>query len=160
MPAKPQDRKEKIVKEFTIRPEETPGWDLMKPIDEIPVWDQIPLVSMLQDALKESEQNAKEKFEDDNARRVSKGLEPLKPRVAKDDKGKVIRDDAGEPIEIYERDFDISIIGKLAQGILPYAKDEAELTKFLSGKGALNRTADLAMAWVGQMGESSSSDDN
>lgn len=159
---KPTDRlpKADTVEEIVIRPEETPGWELMKPIEEVPVWDQVPLVATLQEAMTEAEDKAREKFEDANARRLEKGQPPLPLPVKKTESGKVARDEHGDPIPDFNMDFDVNIIGNLAKGILPFAKDEAELTRFMSGKGALNRTADLAMAWVGQMGESSSSDDS
>lgn len=158
--AAPQDRKVKVSEEIVVLPEETPGWDLMKPIEDVPVWDQIPLVATLFDSMDAAEKAAKDEFEEINAKREAKGLDKIPVRYAQDAKGKIIKDDSGDPIPVYEKAFDPKLIGELAKAILPFARDEAELTKFMSGKGAIERTAALAMAWVGQMGESSGSDEN
>jgi len=161
MPKAPEDRRNnKVQVEVPKRPEEVAGYELLKPLEEIPVWDQIDLVAMLQDAMNDAAQSAKEGKENENARRQEKGLPPIPPQYEKDARGKILRDDANEPIEKIDHDFDIRLIGQLGKAILPYAKDQAELTKFFSGAGAIERTATLAMAWVGQMGESSSSDDS
>lgn len=160
MPKAPDDRRNnKVQVDVPKRPEEVAGYDLLKPLDEVPVWDQIELVAMLQDAMNDAAKSAKEAREDENARRAEKGLKPIPPQYELDAKGKVLKDDANEPIEKVEHDFDIRLIGELGKAILPFANDKAVLTKFMSGKGAIERTAELAMAWVGQMGESSSSDD-
>lgn len=42
---KPQDRKPKAEK--INRPEDTPGFNLLKPFDQVPVWDQGPLLSLV-----------------------------------------------------------------------------------------------------------------
>lgn len=42
---KPQDRKPKAEK--IVRPEDTKGFNLLRPIDELPVWDQAPLLSLV-----------------------------------------------------------------------------------------------------------------
>ena len=41
----PQDRKPK--KEKKIRPEDTPGFNLLRPMGEVPVWDQTPLLALI-----------------------------------------------------------------------------------------------------------------
>lgn len=56
------------------------------------------------------------------------------------------------------KSFDIKIVGDLAQAMIPFAKDEAEFIKFVSGAGAMERAMNLVMAWVGQMGEFESSE--
>jgi hypothetical protein len=161
MPKAPDDRRNnKVPVDIPKRPEEVAGYDLLKPIDEVPVWDQIDMVAMLQDAMNDAAKAAKEAREDENARRVDKGLKPIPPQYELDAKGKVLKDDAGEPIEKVEHDFDIRMVGDLGKAIIRFALNEADLVKFMSGKGAIERTANLAIAWVGQMGESSSSDDS
>jgi hypothetical protein len=117
-PKKPQDRMPKAKEvEATLSAEETPGWELMKDFSEIPVWEQTPMIALLQDAVGDAT-------------------------------------DEGDSV----KSFDVNIIGKMAKAMIPYAKDEAEFTKFVSGSGAMERAMNLAMAWVGQMGESGSSD--
>lgn len=44
-PKAPQDRKRK--KDKMPRPEDTPGFNLLKPFDEVPVWDQGPLLELV-----------------------------------------------------------------------------------------------------------------
>src|SRR5690349_5891578 len=44
-PKAPQDRKPKAAK--ITRPEDTKGFELLHPIDEVPVWDQAPLLSLV-----------------------------------------------------------------------------------------------------------------
>lgn len=44
-PKAPQDRKRK--KDKQDRPEDVPGFNLLKPFDEVPVWDQGPLLEMI-----------------------------------------------------------------------------------------------------------------
>lgn len=41
----PADRKPKA--EAIVRPEDTPGFELLKSIDEVPVWDQAPLLGLV-----------------------------------------------------------------------------------------------------------------
>jgi hypothetical protein len=56
-PKAPQDRKPK--KEKKARVEDTPGFNLLKPFSEVPVWDQTPLLKIiykLQGDHKEGEQ--------------------------------------------------------------------------------------------------------
>jgi hypothetical protein len=135
-PKKPADRKKKVVEEPKLLPEETPGWDLMKPLDEIPVWDQTSLIALLQDAFEDSEKKSDEEID-------AMSKEEWELHQAKRGAN--------------ERSFDVNIIGQLAQAIMPYALDEAAYLKFVSGAGAMERAMNLAMAWVGQMGESGSS---
>lgn len=134
----PKDRKPKVVEEPKLLPEETPGWDLMQDMANIPVWDQTPLINLLQSA-----------FEDADGGKTDEEIDAM----------------TKEEWELYqakasakEKSFDVNIIGELAKGIMPYAKDEAAYIKFVSGPGAMERAMTLAMAWVGQMGESGSSD--
>jgi len=140
-PKAPQDRKPKVEKEPTPLPEETPGWELMRDFSTIPVWEQTPLISLMQtlgedgrpdDGLTDAEIDAlsEEEFAAREAKLKTAGV----------------------------KSFDINIIGEMAKALIPYAKDEAEFTKFVSGRGALEKTMNLAMAWVGQMGESASSE--
>jgi hypothetical protein len=41
----PQDRKPKAEK--IVRPQDVPGFELLKSIDEVPVWDQAPLLGLV-----------------------------------------------------------------------------------------------------------------
>lgn len=136
-PKKPQDRKPKAEKALEIT--DTPGWDLMKPIEDIPAWDQTDLIAMLQDVWNEQEKAKKQ------------AIKELKAEL----------DAAGEPYEEdeieVEADFDVRIIGRLIKSLIPFTRDEAAYTKFVSGAGGIERGGELAMAWVGQMGESVSS---
>lgn len=119
-PKKPQDRMpkaEKTEEPIKLLPEETPGWDLMRDFSEIPVWEQTPMIALLQSAIGDSE---------DEAENV--------------------------------KSFDVNIIGQMAKAMIPYAKDADEFTRFVSGSGAMERAMNLAMAWVGQMGEFGSSE--
>lgn len=109
-PKVPQDRKPKKVKED---PSLTPGWDLLRPIAEIPVWDQTPLIQLLQDAFESEE-----------------------------DEGKGTRS------------FDVNVVGTIAKAMLDFSVDPDEYTKFVSGASAMEKALNLAMAWIGQMGES------
>lgn len=111
-PKAPQDRKPKALKADVTK---TPGWELMKPFSDIPVWDQTPLISLVYSATSESD-----------------------------------RED-GET-------FSVAIVGEIAKALLAFAVDPDEYTKFVSGPGALERAMTLAMAWVGQMGESKGSE--
>lgn len=136
-PKKPADRQ---AKEIETRPEDTPGWELMKPFSEIPVWDQMPLMAMLHDAMDDSEID-----------RLSN--EEFANLTPEERKAKI--EEAGET-----RNFDIRILGNLAFELKKFAVDEEAYTKFCSGSGAMERSLNLAMAWVGQMGESISSEDS
>lgn len=135
-PKKPSDRKAK--NQPPSRPQDTLGWHLMKPMDEIPVWDQMPLIAMLHDALDDSEVD-------------EMSTEEFANLTPEERKAKI--DEAGE-----SRNFDITVLGKLAFELKKFAVNEEEYVKFCSGSGALERSLNLAMAWVGQMGEFSSSD--
>lgn len=135
-PKKPADRKPKAVEEPKLLPEETPGWDLMKDMSDIPVWDQTPLIQLLQSAFDDADKKSDEEID-------AMTKEEWELYQAKEG--------------VKEKSFDVNIIGELAKGIMPYAKDQAAYTKFVSGPGAMERAMTLAMAWVGQMGESGSS---
>lgn len=137
-PKKPSDRKPKGADKIATRPEETPGWDLLRPFDEIPVWEQMPLIAMLHEAMDDSEIDEMTKEEFAN-------LTPEERKEKLEAQGET-------------RDFDIRIIGQLALELKNFAIDEDAYTKFCSGSGAMERALNLAMAWVGQMGESTSSD--
>jgi hypothetical protein len=134
----PSDRQPKA--EAPLSPEETFGWELMKPMSDIPVWDQMPLIDLLQTAFNDSD--SKNKKSDEEIDAMSKEEWELYQ----------------EKLKSQERSFDVRIIGDLAKALLPYAVDEAAYTKFASGAGAMQRVMTLAMAWVGQMGESGSSE--
>ena len=140
----PQDRKPKK-EELPVEPtlEELPGYELLKPLAEVPVWDQTPLISKLQKVYEDQEKEAKELRQAEVERLVATGV----PR----------EDIDVDSIEV-EASFDIDIIGQLVKAVVPFAKDEAEFIKFCSGAGAIERAGALAMAWVGQMGESESSE--
>lgn len=140
MPAakKPQDRQPKAtsgaVEELNRKAPE--GVELLRPLDEIPVWDQAPMFKGFMDIFEEG-------AIDEEA-------------VAKENKK---RDKAGKPPLTEEekktfRDFDIELVGRLGKALLAFAKDEAEFTKFVSGKDAMQRTVTLAMWWVSELGES------
>jgi len=140
-PKAPQDRKPKQADIPARDVTETPGWELMKPIDEVPVWDQTDLLALMQELYADSEKGNARRLAELNEERVEAGKEPF------------------EELPSYEeQDFDIRMLGQLIKSITPFAKDAAEFTKFVSGSGAIERGSELAMAWVGQMGESLSSD--
>lgn len=141
-PKKPQDRKPKAVELPPTDVTDTPGWELMKPLEEVPVWDQTDLLAILQSIYSDSEKENKAKLKELNEKLAAEGGVLL----------------AELPDEEKVEDFDIRLIGTLAKAIQPYAKDDAAFLKFVSGAGAMERSAELAMAWVGQMGESTSSD--
>jgi hypothetical protein len=115
----PQDRKPKAEK--IVRPEETPGFNLMKSIDEVPVWDQAPLLGLVAELLGDAEEGSTISLSDSEA---------------------------------------IPLLGKIGKAMLPWAKDQAEFTKFCTGKDALQRIAELAVAWTTVLGEGESSDDS
>lgn len=49
-PKAPQDRKPKAEEaEKPFIPEEVPGWHLLKPFSEVPVWDQAPIISIVEE---------------------------------------------------------------------------------------------------------------
>jgi hypothetical protein len=137
---KPADKKP--AQQPKIAPEEVPGWDLMRPLDEVPVWEQTELVAILQEAMDDATPEIDET--------LLEGLTPNQ-RIKKEEELKKAA---------VSSSLDIRIIGKLGQAIKPYARDEAAYVKFVSGSGAMERTMNLAMAWVGQMGEFSSSENS
>lgn len=135
----PADRKPKAEK--PLSPEETPGWNLMKPMSDIPVWDQTPLIALLQTAFTDSDKEGKSDEEIDAMSEEEWNLYSAKKAAKSKD-----------------RDFDVNIIGDLAKALIPYAVDEKAYNDFCSGAGAMGRVMNLAMAWVGQMGEFGSSE--
>ena len=136
-PKKPTDRKKKDEEVTITRPEETPGWHLLKSFADVPVWDQTPLVAMLDDAFSDST-----------------------TEMSKEEYAKLTPEERQELKEGTRRSFDVNIVGQLAKELIKFAVDEQEYTKFVSGSGAMERAMTLAMAWVGQMGEASSSEDS
>lgn len=141
-PKAPSDRKAKaseLEAEIKKDPTKTPGWHLMKPIDDIPVWEQTPLIQYMQSAM---ETSVEEVSNEEYANMSEEEREVYNAEVEK--KG-------------IKKSFDINMLGQLVKELRNYAIDEAEYTKFVSGAGALERGMRLAMAWVGQMGESESS---
>lgn len=137
-PKKPSDRKAKGEPEVaSLRPEDTPGWELLKPIADIPIWDQMPLISLLRTATEDSEELSKEEY-------AKLSVEERKEYNEKQE----------------HRSFDIQILGDLALKLRDFAVDEDAYTKFCSGPRAMERSLNLAMAWVGQMGESIGSEDS
>lgn len=44
-PKAPQDRKPK--KEKAFRPEDVPGFDMLRPMSDVPIWDQTPLLALV-----------------------------------------------------------------------------------------------------------------
>lgn len=132
----PQDRQPK--EEKVLRPQEVPGWDLLRPFEEIPVWEQTPLISMLQEATQDSDELSDEEYA------------ALSPNE------KVEYDKNKDSI----KSFDVNIIGRLAFQLKSFAVDEEAYTKFCSGRLGMSNAMNLAMAWVGQMGESESSENS
>lgn len=136
-PKKPVDRKVKGEDKVATRPEETPGWELLRSFEEIPVWDQMPLISLLEEATS-----------DETVKLSKEEYAALTPEERKEmDEGK-------------RRSIDLMTLGNLVLQLKTYAIDEEAYTKFCSGSGALQRSINLAMAWVGQMGESIGSEDS
>lgn len=115
----PQDHKQKAAK--IVRPEDTAGFELLKPIDEVPVWDQAPLLALVAELTGDS-------------------------------------DEKGE-IELGNSDA-VLLLGKIGKAMLPFAVNEKEFTKFCTGKEALQRVAELAVAWTATLGEDESSADS
>lgn len=138
-PKTPTDRKPKAkaAAPAVTRAEETPGWELLKPFETIPVWDQMPLIALLDAATS------------DETRNLTKAeYAALTPEERKEmDEGR-------------RASIDITILGDLTKKLKDFAIDEDEYTKFCSGSGAMQRSLNLAMAWVGQMGESIGSEDS
>jgi hypothetical protein len=141
-PKKPADKQPKTVQKPKIAPEEVPGWDLMRPLEEIPAWEQTDLVAILQEAMDDGEPEIDTSL-----------LEGLTPNQR-------IKKEAELKQAARSKSFDVRIIGTLAKQLKEYAKDPEEYTKFVSGSGAMERAMNLAMAWVGQMGEFSSSENS
>lgn len=141
-PKAPADRKVKAVEmadSIKKDPTKTPGWHLMKPIDDIPVWEQTPMIQFMQEAMESS-------VEEVSNEEYAKMSEEERAAYNAEVEAKGIK-----------KSFDIDMLGQLVKKLMDYAVDPAEYTKFVSGAGALERGMNLAMAWVGQMGESESS---
>lgn len=137
-PKKPTDRKPKGEKAKAVtRPEETPGWELLKPFSEVPVWDQMPLVQLLDNVIS------------DSTRELTKAeyaaLTPEERKELKEGKAQSV---------------DLNMFGQLAKSLIEFAVDKEAYTKFCSGSGAMERSMTLAMAWVGQMGEAIGSENS
>ena len=90
------------------------GWDLLKPFDQIPVWDQTDL------------------------------LETVKPLIA------AAESKGGLDLA----NTDLRVIGDAAKQLRQSAVDDDAFMEFASGSKALNRIIDLAVWFVGQLGES------
>lgn len=120
-PKKPQDRKPKAERKVE-RPEDVEGFHLLRPIDEVPVWDQAPLISLVTKLTEDSD----------------------------DETGEVSLDNAQA----------VSLLGEIGRAMLPFAVDKKEFTKFCTGRDALTRVAQLAVAWTATLGEGESSADN
>ena len=124
MPTKktPQDRKPKAaaVPEIT-RPEDVEGWELLKSIDDVPAWDQTPLLALVAELTGDS-------------------------------------NEAGD-LELGNAEA-VALLGQIGRAMLPLAVDQKAFTKFASGKEALQRITNLAVAWSAALGEDESSDDS
>ena len=137
-PKAPSDRKPKAAtKPATTLVEETPGWELLKSFEEIPVWDQMPLIALLDAATSDETRN-----------------------LTKAEYAALTPEERKEMEEGKRASVDITILGDLTKKLKDFAVDEEEYTKFCSGSGAMQRSLNLAMAWVGQMGESIGSEDS
>lgn len=136
---KPTDRKPKgaAKAKAATRPEETPGWELLRPFSEVPVWEQMPLVQLLDNVIS------------DSTRELSKAeyaaLSPEERKALKEGKSQSV---------------DLNMFGQLAKALIEFAVDKEAYTKFCSGSGAMERSMTLAMAWVGQMGEAIGSENS
>lgn len=105
-------------------PEEKPdGWELLKPFDEVPAWDQADLIAIVQPLMNQ---------------RSNTG-------------GESDGDDTGLSLDL--KSFDFRIVGLLTKKLCDFAVDEDALITFMSGKDAIARSLELAMWYVGQLGE-------
>jgi len=64
----PQDRKPKAEK--IVRPQDTPGFDLLKSIDEVPVWDQAPLLALVNELMGDGEAGEEVEIDENVALRL------------------------------------------------------------------------------------------
>lgn len=64
----PQDRKPKAEK--IIRPQDTPGFNLLKSIDEVPVWDQAPLLALVNELMGDGEPGEEREMDENLALRL------------------------------------------------------------------------------------------
>lgn len=117
----PQDRKPKAVKPKIERAEDVEGFELLHPIEDVPVWEQAPLLALVAE--------------------LTEGA------------------DTSGNIELSSSDA-VRLLGKIGAAMLPFAVDAKAFTKFASGGQALQRTANLAIAWTSSLGEDESSDDS
>lgn len=137
-PKKPTDRKPKGSKaQVATRPEETPGWELMRPFSEIPVWEQMPLIQLLDNVISDSTR--------DLTKAEYAALTPEERKSLQEGRTTTM---------------DLTMFGELAKALKDFAVDADAYTKFCSGSGAMHRSMELAMAWVGQMGEAIGSEDS
>lgn len=166
LPANKVSKKSKA--EPKTLPEEVPGWDLLVDFAEVPVWEQAPLLDFVEDITKGAQVDysswSKQDLLDEVAKRNEESAEdedideivPASPV----NKGNLIMAlKADDAVNGSRADVSLRVIGDLAKALLPYAKDKDAYTKFVSGGAGLKNAASLGMAWVGQMGGSSSSDD-
>lgn len=135
-PKAPQDRKPKAEALSTKVQPKPDGWDLLRPLEEIPAWDQAPLLQTMYQLMDKGEL-------DEEA-------------VAKEEK--LVKRELSEKEKRKFREFDLAVIGEMGRALLPLAKDEAEFTRWASGPGALSRVGQLAMVFLGELGESSGSE--
>lgn len=137
-PKKPQDRQPKATSTSIEKFPE--GWELLKPIEEIPAWDQAPLVQSLYDIMDRGEIDTDAVYEE-NLRREEAGEPKL---TAKEEKQFMA--------------FNFTLIGEMGRALIPFARDEAAYVKWASGPGALTRVGKLAMRWSSYLGESAGSE--
>lgn len=109
-------------------PEEKPeGWQLLKPFDEVPAWDQADLIAIVQPLMQQ------------------------RALPASGEAGAPAGDAASLSLDM--KSFDFQIVGHLTRKLCDFAVERDELIKFMSGKDALSRSIELAMWYVGQLGE-------
>lgn len=58
-----------------------------------------------------------------------------------------------DTIEIEDTPEMVRFIGEIARALLPYAVDQDAYVRFVSGRGALQRSAELSIWYVGLLGE-------
>src|SRR6476620_2601705 len=64
----PQDRKPKAEK--IVRPQDTPGFNLLKSTDEVPVWDQAPLLALVNELMGDGEAGEEVEIDENVALRL------------------------------------------------------------------------------------------
>lgn len=80
----PADRKPKAEK--VVRPEDVAGFDLLKPIDEVPVWDQAPLLTLIRSLYGDAEEGAEITLDKDEAINIIGAIGRALLPFAKDEK--------------------------------------------------------------------------